>query len=135
MARIVGRSAMTAMEASPAFHRLMSWLTLEGENASVIMSRHPVVADVGQDTARRGAADPVLVAAMTALMGISIRGYEVLVNRAALLEDGDATLRDAVLDMYVNWYADQFNKSEERTPHSPGCTPSPWLQFLKTRSK
>ena len=91
----------TALEANPAFHRLMTWLVLEGYDVARIMSRHPVVGDVAAEAADAG--DPVLEAGMLAFCGISFQGYGVLVNRAMGRAADDDRLRHAVADMYASW--------------------------------
>ena len=96
-------SLWAALEANPAFHRLMTWLVLEGHDVAQIMSRHPVIGDVSVEVGAVGAGDPLLEAGMLAFCGISFQGYGGLVNRAMGRAADDERLRRAVADMYVTW--------------------------------
>ncbi len=97
-------SLWTAMEENPAFTRLMTWLVLEGVDVTRYMSRQPVIADVAADAAARGASDAALVGGMLALMGISVQGYEGLVNRAMGRAGRDPRLRAEVVEMFGSWF-------------------------------
>lgn len=96
-------SLWTALEANPAFHRLMTWLVLEGHDVARIMSRHPVIGDVSAEVGSDAAADPVLEAGLLAFCGISLQAYGGLVNRAMGRAADDERLRRAVADMYTAW--------------------------------
>ena len=100
-----------AMEENRAFEKLMAWSVLENRDVGPTMSRRPVVADVAADAVSRGAVDPVLVAGMTAFLGISLQSYEGLVNLAMDRPLRDERLRDAVLDMFCAWTGTQFPSS------------------------
>jgi AcrR family transcriptional regulator len=100
-------SLWDAMEASPAFHRLMTWLVLEGKNVSLIMERHPVISDLASASGKGGLGSPDLVGGMAALLGISVQTFETLTNRAMGREDDDPALREGVSGMYASWFADQ----------------------------
>ena len=97
-------SLWAAMEKRPAFTRLMTWLVLEGVDVTPHMSRRPVIADVAADAAARGAEDAALVGGMLAFMGISMQGYEVLVNRSMGREGRDPRLRAAIAEMFGAWF-------------------------------
>ncbi len=97
-------SLWAAMEERPAFTRLMTWLVLEGVDVTPHMSRRPVIADVAADAAARGADDAALVGGMLAFMGISMQGYEGLVNRSMGRDGRDPHLRAAVAEMFGAWF-------------------------------
>jgi AcrR family transcriptional regulator len=105
-------SLWDAMDANPAFQRLMTWLVLEGKNVSSIMSRHPVIADLSSASEIRGAAQPDLAGGMAALMGISLQTFGVLVNRAMARELNDPELRAEVADMFAAWFEQQTDGTD-----------------------
>lgn len=99
------QSLWTAMEATPGFQRLMTWLVLEGVNVSKIMQRHPVIADLSNHMSSQRGDDPGLIAGVTAFCGISMQTFEVLVNRAMGRDESDPALREAILTMFAHWAA------------------------------
>ena len=106
------RDLSEALEAHPAFHRLMTWLVLEGHDVARIMSRHPVIGDVTAEAMATRSGDPALRAGMLAFCALSLQGYGSLVNRAMGRPAGDERLHAAVADMYAAW-AD----ADEAGPH------------------
>ncbi len=104
-------SLWAAMEERPAFARLMTWLVLEGVDVTPHMSRRPVIADVAADAAARGANDAALVGGMLAFMGISMQGYEGLVNRSMGRDGRDPRLRAAIAEMFGAWFDETVDPS------------------------
>jgi AcrR family transcriptional regulator len=102
-------SLWVAMEANPAFKNLMTWLVLEQRDASRIMDRHPVVADVREMAATRGTSDPDVTAGMLAFVAISYQTFWLLMNRTMRRDETDIDLREAVLDMFSNWFDARFD--------------------------
>jgi AcrR family transcriptional regulator len=92
---------LSALEANPAFHRLMTWLVLEGRDVSEFMGRFPVISQAASDAAIRGDKDPALTAGLLAFTSLSLCNYTGLVNHAMGRAAGDDRLREAVADMYA----------------------------------
>lgn len=105
-------SLWAAMEANPAFHRLVTWLTLEGVNVTEIMQNHPLIAGLTHDMAARTTEDARLIAGVIGLLGISMETFEAPVNRTMGYDDADPRLRAAISSMYGSWFsADGANSS------------------------
>jgi len=92
-----------ALEDNPAFARLVTWMVMNGQDVSMVMSKHPVVRDVARTAAERGIADPATVGGATALIGIAGGTYGALVNRAMGRDDDDHRLDDAMAEMLTDW--------------------------------
>lgn len=92
-----------AMEANPAFTRIMTWFLLEGVRPADHVRRFPMVADIAADARDAGIEDPELVGGVLAFMGISMSLYGPVVNQAMEVADRDPRLGAVLEDMYVEW--------------------------------
>jgi|LGVC01.1.fsa_nt_gb AcrR family transcriptional regulator len=93
----------TALNANPAFPRLVTWTIMNGINVSELMSKHPVVRDVAAAAANRGHQDPQTAGGVTALVAIAAAVYGPTVNRAMQRDADDQRLYDSTSDMLTDW--------------------------------
>ena len=92
-----------ALDANPAFPRLVTWTIMNGVNVSELMSKHPVVREVAAAAASRGHEDPQTAAGITALMAIAAAVYGPMINRALQRDTDDQRLYDSAMDMLGDW--------------------------------
>ena len=93
----------TALDANPAFPRLVTWTIMNGINVSELMSKHPVLRDVAAAAASRGHEDPQTAAGITALMAIAAAVYGPMINRAMQRDADDQRLYNSATDMLTDW--------------------------------
>ena len=92
-----------ALDANPAFPRLVTWTIMNGINVSELMSKHPVVRDVAAAAASRGHEDPRTAAGTTALLAIAAAVYGPTINRAMQRDADDQRLYNSARDMLTDW--------------------------------
>lgn len=104
-------SLWRAIDANPAFPRLVTWAIMDGQNVSTIMSKHPVVRDVAVTAAAKGLEDPETIAGITALFGIAGAVYGPTINRALQREPDDQRLYDTAANLLTDWIERQDRKT------------------------
>ena len=92
----------SALDADPAFPRLVTWAIMNGHNVSEITSKHPLLRDVAMTAAARGIEDPQTVAGITALLGIVGSIYGPTINRGLQRDPSDRRLYDTAADMLAD---------------------------------
>jgi len=97
------KAVWAALEANPAFPRLVTWAITNDQNVSEIMSKHPLVRDVAMSAAARGVEDPQTVAGITALIGIAGAVYGPTINRTLQRDLDDSRLYDTAASMLSDW--------------------------------
>ena len=92
---------LDSMRTNAAFPRLMTWLVLEGEDVSSVMTGHPLMQRVAAVAGERGAKDPVSAAMTMGLLAIGTFTYSEMLNRAVGREPDDGRLLEAAADMFA----------------------------------
>jgi AcrR family transcriptional regulator len=97
----------SALDADPAFPRLVTWTIMNGINISELMSKHPVVRDVATAAANRRHQDPQTAGGITALIAIAAAVYGPTINRALQRDADDRRLYNSAIDMLTDWIDQQ----------------------------
>jgi AcrR family transcriptional regulator len=95
-----------AVDASPAFPRLVASMILSGQDVSEVMSKHPLMRDITRSAAELGMDDPKTIAGVTGLVTIAGAMYGSFLNRAIGRDPGDPRLYDAAAAMMALWVED-----------------------------
>jgi AcrR family transcriptional regulator len=77
------RQAWKRMAERPVFARLLTWMILEGGDITEVMTGHPFLQTLGQQTASLGDADPRSAAAAIGIITIGGGLFTPAINRAA----------------------------------------------------
>ncbi len=80
------------LEANPAFVNIGSWMILDGQNVSEVMTKHPAALDLVALAEARGAEDPHTFAGVVLLVGLAGAFYGTAINRALGRPDDDERL-------------------------------------------
>lgn len=77
-----------AMAGRPAFARIVAWFILRGDDITVLMGGHPLIARVAERASHEGHDHPRELAAVLALIGLGTSFFGPDVAGAAQLPDG-----------------------------------------------
>jgi AcrR family transcriptional regulator len=91
------RQTRDRMTERPVFARLFTWMLLEGGDATEIMSGHPFLQILGQQSAFVGDADPKSAAAAIAIVTIGGGLYAPAINQAAGNPPDDETVYERLI--------------------------------------
>jgi AcrR family transcriptional regulator len=95
---------LDSMRANTAFPRLVTWLVLEGEDVSSVMTSHPLIQGIAAVAAERGAEDPVTLAMTMGMLAIGMFTYGPLLNLAVGREPDDSRLLESAADMFASCF-------------------------------
>ena len=100
----------SALDANPAWPRLVTSAILNGQNLSEIMSKHPLMRDVAISAADAGVEDPQTAAGLVGLIGIAGAIYGSTINRSLQRDPEDRRLYDAAAQATANWLTEHGDK-------------------------
>jgi AcrR family transcriptional regulator len=92
-----------AFEANPAFVNIGSWMILDGQNMSEVMSKHPAIRDLVAQATADGVEDPQTFAGVVILVGLAGAFYGTSVNRGLGRPDDDQRLLQSAADAVAVW--------------------------------
>lgn len=95
---------LDAVHANAAFPRLLTWMVLEGQDVSAVMTAHPLAQSVSQAAADRGAKDPASVALTMGLLALGMYTYGPMLNLTVGRDPNDERLLEAVAEMFAGWF-------------------------------
>lgn len=93
-----------SLRADAAFPRIVTWLVLEGQDISKVMSADPLLQSVTAAAAERAADDPASVAMVMGLLAIGTFTYGEMLNQLVGRQPDDRRLLDAAADMFASWF-------------------------------
>lgn len=96
---------LDSLRANPAFPRLVTWLLLEGQDLSSVMSGFPLEESVAVMAAERGVKDAENVGMTMALLGMGVFTYGGLLNSAVGRDPGDERFADFVGDLFGSLFS------------------------------
>lgn len=92
-----------AFEANPAFVNIGSWMILDGQNVSEVMSKHPAARDLIVHATNQGVKDPKSFAGVVLLVGLAGAFYGTAVNRALQRPDNDQRIYQSAAEAIARW--------------------------------
>jgi AcrR family transcriptional regulator len=96
-------SLWQAFEANPAFINIGSWMILDGQNMSEVMTKHPAARDLVAWATADGVEDPQTFAGVVLLVGLAGAFYGTAINRAFGRPDDDQRLFQSAADAVSVW--------------------------------
>lgn len=92
-----------AFDENPAFVNIGSWMILDGQNVSEIMSKHPAARDLIAQATKRGIDDPQTFAGVVLMTGLGGAFYGTAVNRALGRADDDQRIYQSAAEAIAVW--------------------------------
>lgn len=88
---------------NPAFVTIGSWMILDGQNVSEIMSKHPAARDLIAQATSQNIDDPQTFAGVVLLVGLAGAFYGPSVNRALRRPDEDQRIYRSAAEAIATW--------------------------------
>jgi hypothetical protein len=118
-------SLWEAFEANPAFVSIGSWMILDGQNVSKVMSKHPAARDLVVQATKQGVVDPETFAGVVLLVGLAGAFYGSSVNRALGRPDDDPRIYESAAGAMSAWARSLTPQTGPAAiPEGPVSTPS-----------
>ena len=92
-----------AFDDNPAFVTIGSWMILDGQNVSEIMSKHPAARDLIRQATTKNLDDPQTFAGVVLLIGLAGAFYGPSVNRALQRSDKDQRIFQSAAEAVATW--------------------------------
>lgn len=92
-----------AFEDNPAFVNIGSWMILDGQDVSQVMSRHPAARDLIAQATSREFDDPQTFAGVVLLVGLAGAFYGTSVNRALQRPENDQRIYESAAQAISAW--------------------------------